>query len=67
MANTSRHKWDKYSYYTLCDAALLLVQRGESSYILQEAIAHSRKAADKILDPEMSARLREYELSYARK
>ena len=67
MANTSRHKWDKYSYYTLCDAALLLVQRGESSYILQGAIAHSRKAADKILDPEMSARLREYELSYARK
>ena len=63
MANTTKHKWDKYSYYTLCDVAVLLIQKGESQYILQEALAHSRKAADKILDPEMGSRLREFEFN----
>jgi hypothetical protein len=67
MTNTSRHKWDKYSFYTLCDVASQLVQKGESSYILQEALTHAQKAADRILDPEMPNRLREYEMQRNRR
>jgi hypothetical protein len=66
-SNTLRNRWDKYSYYTLCDVAGLLVQKGENSYILQEALSHSRQAADKILDPEMNGRLREIELNNIRR
>ena len=67
MANTARHKWDKYSYYTVCDVAMLLLDKGESGYILEEAIAHAKKAAEIILDPEMTKRIREYEDVLARR
>ena len=67
ISNIGRHKGDKYSYYTLCDVAVQLVQKGESSYLLEEAIAHARNAAEAILDPEMPKRIREYEDSYLRR
>lgn len=66
MSNLSRHKWDKYSYYTLCDVAVQLVQRGEGPYLLQEALSHAYAASERILDPEMPGKLREYELRQAR-
>jgi len=67
MINISHHRWDKFSYYTLCDVALQLAQKGESTYMLQEALSHAQAAANRILDPEMPARLREYEVQIARK
>ena len=66
MNNVDRYKRDKFSYFTLCDVALQLVERGENSYVLEEAIALGREASDRILDPEMAIRIDEYARSYLR-
>lgn len=52
-ANIGYHPNDKFSYRSLCDVALKLVQRGESPYVLDTPIAKMREAAERILDPEM--------------
>ena len=65
--NIERHRWDKFSYYTLCDVACALIQHGESSYLLEEAIALSQEAVDQILDPDMGQRIEEYARSYLRR
>ena len=67
MKNIDRHKWDKYGYYTLCDVACELIQHGESTYLLDEAIARSEEASDRILDPDMTRRIEEYANSYLRR
>lgn len=61
MKNIERHKWDKVSYYTLCDTAVELVNRGQSEFYLTEAVSKLRLAADRILDPEIPERIRTYE------
>ena len=66
LNNIDRHKWDKYSYYTLCDVACELIRHGESAYHLDEAIAVAQEAADRILDPDMARRIGEYANSYLR-
>ena len=67
LKNIDRHKWDKYSYYTLCDAACELIRHGESTYLLDEAIARSEDALDRILDPDMARKIEEYSSSYLRR
>ena len=64
LTNIDRHKSDKYSYYTLCDVACELIRYGESTYLLDEAIARSQEASDRILDPDMARRIDEYANSY---
>jgi GTPase SAR1 family protein len=60
--NIGYFSWDKYSFRELCEVAVLLVQRGESPYILDEAIAKMRVAADRILDPDMAKELHRFEV-----
>jgi hypothetical protein len=60
--NVQHFKWDKYSFRELCEVAVLLIQRGESPYVLDEAIAQMREAADRILDPDMSRDLHRFEM-----
>lgn len=60
-ANIGHHPNDKFSYRSLCDVALKLVQRGESPYVLDGPIAKMREAAEHILDPEMDRELKHYE------
>ena len=67
LNNIDRHKRDKYSYYTLCDVACELIRHGESTYLLDEAVARSQEASDRILDPEMTRRIDEYANSYLRR
>ena len=67
LNNIDRHKWDKYSYYTLCDVACELIRYGESTYLLDEAIGRSQEASDRILDPDMARRIEEYAHSYLRR
>jgi len=59
--NTEKHKWDKLSYFTLCDVAVQLVQRGENKYVLEEAIDKLKTAYNTILDPEMPRKIRDYQ------
>lgn len=59
--NIGAHKWDKFSYSTLCDVAVLLVQKGESEYLLNEAIERMKEAAERIQDPEMQRQIRHYQ------
>ena len=67
LNNIYRHKWDKHSYYTLCDVACELIRHGESTYLLDEAIARSQDASDRILDPDMALKIDEYADSYLRR
>ena len=64
--NVGRHKFDKYSYYVLCDVATKLVEKGESPYILEEALDRARAAAEVILDPDLDQKLNRYEATFAR-
>ncbi len=59
--NIGAHRWDKFSYSTLCDVAVLLVQKGESEYLLNEAIERMKEAAERIQDPEMQRQIRHYQ------
>ena len=61
MTNVERYHWDKYSYRTVCDVAVELVRRGESPYILDEAIKKLAQAAERILDPDMNRDLRMFQ------
>jgi hypothetical protein len=61
LQNVERHKWDKVSYFTLCDVALELIEKGESEFLMQEALDKLRNAADSLHDPEIQERLRQYE------
>jgi hypothetical protein len=61
MVNIERHSADKYTYYTLCDVAVELVDRGESEHLLRTAIEKLRLAADEILDPAMTGPIERYE------
>lgn len=65
-ANIGHHRNDKFTYRALCEVAVELVRRGESPYILDEAITKFREAADRILDPEMDRQLRHFEETRAR-
>ena len=67
LNNIDRHKSDKYSYYTLCDVACELIRYGESTYLLDDAIARSQEASDRLLDPDMARRIEEYANSYLRR
>jgi len=62
MRNTELYRWDKYSYRTLCDVAVELLRRGESAFLLDEAIKKLRDAAGRILDPDMNRDIRTYEV-----
>jgi hypothetical protein len=64
--NVDRYKWDKLSYVTLCDVAVLLIQRGESEHVLEEAINRMREASNRILDPDMIRHVRRFEQIQAR-
>ena len=66
LSNIDRYKWDKFAYFTLCDVAIQLVKRGESLYLLEDAIVRSQEASDTILDPEMIRRIDEYASSHLR-
>lgn len=66
MNNIAKHHRDKHAYRALCDVALKLIDNGEPRYILEEAVARMREAADEILDPDMDKDLRHYELMLAR-
>jgi hypothetical protein len=59
--NSEIHDQDKYTYFSLCDVALLLVQSGENPYILDEAINRLRVASDEIFDPDLPRRIQQYE------
>lgn len=61
MQNIGNYRWDKYSYRELCEVAVELVKRGESSYLLDEAIIKLRQAADSILDPDIARQVGYYE------
>ncbi len=61
LINVDRHKHDKVSFYTLCDVAFELVDRGESEYLVEQALAKLREAGDYLYDPEISERIRSYE------
>lgn len=67
LNNIDNRKWDKYGYFTLCDVAIQLIQRGESHYLLEEAVNRAQEAFDAILDPEMVRRIDEYANSYLRR
>jgi hypothetical protein len=60
------HPYDKFAYRTLCEVAVELVRRGESPYVLDEAIGKLRQASDEILDPEMDQILLHFERIRAR-
>lgn len=60
------HPNDKFAYRSLCDVAVELVKKGESPYILDEAIAKMRFASEEILDPEMDQALSRFERLRAR-
>ncbi|MGE3876616.1 MAG: SIR2 family protein, partial [Parvibaculaceae bacterium] len=60
-SNVSHHSKDKFSYRALCDVAVELVRRGESPYILDEAINKLRHASEEILDPDMDRQIRYFE------
>lgn len=64
--NITRHKSDKYSYRVLCDVAIKLIEKGEASHLLSEAIVQMREGAEAILDPEMGRELRRFEDVLAR-
>ncbi len=64
--NTERHKADKLSYFMLCDVAVELVSRGDSEYLLDEAIERLRIASDRILDPDIHGRIQHYQSARAR-
>ena len=64
--NINRHKSDKYSYRELCNVAVKLVEKGETHYLLEEAISRMRDGAESILDPDMDRQLRRFEDLYAR-
>lgn len=66
IKNTDAHNWDKYSFVTLCDVAVQLVQRGETDHLLGEAIAKLRDAAERIQDPDMQRQVRQFEEIRAR-
>jgi hypothetical protein len=66
MRNLEFYRWDKYSYRTLCDVAVELLRRGESAFLLDEAIGKLRDAAARILDPDMNRDIRTYENIRAR-
>jgi hypothetical protein len=59
--NISRHRSDKYSYNMYCDVASKLVEKGETPYLLDQAIDLMRRGAEHILDPEMSQDIKHYE------
>lgn len=59
--NTDRHKADKHAYRVLCEVAMKLASKTDSPYILDEAIAKMRDAADSILDPDLDRELRHFE------
>jgi hypothetical protein len=61
LTNIARHKIDKLGYYTLCDVAVELVARGENKYVLSDAIETLKTGAEKILDPDIPRRIRDYE------
>jgi SIR2-like domain len=64
--NIDHFHWDKFSYRELCNVAIRLAERGESAYILDEAISMMRAAAEEILDPTMTKEVREFEQARAR-
>jgi hypothetical protein len=66
LSNVRRYKWDKFSYYTLCDVAVQLVTRGEPAQILADAIKDAREAAERIFDPDIPRRIRRYEEAHLR-
>lgn len=66
MRNIEIHPKDKFSYRSLCDVALELIRRGQTAYLLDEALEKMRKAADDILDPDLDRQLRKYEEIRAR-
>jgi hypothetical protein len=66
LRNVTKHRHDKYSYDTLCRAALLLVEAGDSPYLLDEAIKTMRSAMDRILDPDFIRWISLYESKRAR-
>lgn len=66
LRNTSRHKNDKHSYRVFCEVAIKLVEKGESSHLLSEAIKKMREGTESILDPDMSRELRRFEDVYYR-
>ena len=66
LSNIGRHKWDKLAFSTLCDVAVELVERGESEYLLEEALQTMRDGADRIQDPQMFKQIRHYEGIQAR-
>lgn len=59
--NIERHRVDKFSYRTMCDVAIKLVEKGEPIDLYDEAIERMRSAAMDILDPEMDRELRQFE------
>ncbi|WP_281408793.1 SIR2 family protein [Mesorhizobium sp. WSM4310] len=59
--NISHHRFDRYSYSTLCDVAVDLVKKGQAIQLLDEALLKMRSGAQIILDPEMAASLRYFE------
>jgi hypothetical protein len=59
--NVQRHSGDKFTYRTLCDVAVKLIEKGESTDLLDQSIESMRLAASDILDPEMDRELRYFE------
>ena len=66
LRNLDRHKWDKHSYRTLVEVALLLVERGVDVYLGDEALTRMRQAAKDICDPEMNRELQRLEAEHSR-
>jgi hypothetical protein len=59
--NVEVYHWDKFMYRELCNVGIQLIERGESPYLLDDAITVMRMAADRILDPTMSKEIRQFE------
>lgn len=67
LRNSERHKYDKTSFYTLCECAIELINVGEDHTILDEALHRLRLAIETIADPDMNQKLRQYEAIRYRK
>lgn len=57
----ARHRPDRYSYRTVCDVALKLVEKGDSFHVLEEALVKMRSASQYIMDTGMERDIRSYE------
>lgn len=61
LKNTERHRNEKIMYRQVCEVAVRLVERGESEYLLRNAIDMLVEAAGRIMDPEMQRWVSQYE------